>query len=212
MPTVPPTIDTPPTAPSRTSPSTFATLADAWVAWLEAEAPDIGTACTAAYTNASEAYASALNAQSAAAGVSAALWVSGTTYAIGDVRRSPANGYPYRRLTAGAGTTDPSADPTNWVIAAVFYPAFSVVSATSVSANAWWHYQLENASATTVTLPASPSVGDCIWVTVANGRVDNVLNRNTKNIMSLAENMTLNDPNATIQLRYTGATKGWRIV
>lgn len=212
MPTAPPTLASPPTAPQRTSPSTFAVRADAWVSWHETWAPAFASAAEGAYANASESYANAVNAQAAAAGVSAALWVSGTTYAIGDVRRSPANGYPYRRLTNGAGTTDPSADPTNWVIAAVFYPAFSVVAASGVSANAWWHYQLENASATTVTLPASPSVGDCIWITVANGRVDNVIARNGLAIMGLAQNMTLNDPNATVQLRYSGATKGWRIV
>jgi len=43
-----------------------------------------------------------------------AVWVSGTTYAINDFRRSPANFQIYRRLTAGAGTTDPSLDTTNW--------------------------------------------------------------------------------------------------
>jgi VCBS repeat-containing protein len=212
MPSTIPNLTSPPASPSRTTPSTFATLADAWVSWLETWAPDFESAANASYTNASESYANAVNAQGAASGVSAALWVSGTTYAIGDVRRSPANTYPYRRLTAGAGTTDPSADPTNWVLAAVFYPALSIVSATTVTASAWWHYQLENASATTVTLPASPSVGDVVWITVANGRSDNVVARNGQNIMGLAENMTLNDSNATTQLRYSGATKGWRIV
>ena len=41
-------------------------------------------------------------------------WISGTTYAIGDVTWSPADFQAYRRKTAGAGTTDPSADATNW--------------------------------------------------------------------------------------------------
>jgi hypothetical protein len=45
-------------------------------------------------------------------------WVSGTTYAINDFRRSPINFQTYRRLTAGAGTVDPSADMTNWVAVA----------------------------------------------------------------------------------------------
>jgi len=62
-----------------------------------------------ATTQATAAAASALVA-------GATLWVSGTTYAIGNARYSPANGQTYRRLTAGAGTTDPSADTTNWVI------------------------------------------------------------------------------------------------
>lgn len=212
MPSAPPTLTDPPSSPSRSSPSTFATLADAWVAWLETWAPDFDSAAQGAYSNASEAYASAVNAQAAASGVSAALWVSGTTYAIGDVRRSPANGYPYRRLTAGAGTTDPSADPTNWVLAAVFFPAMSVVSGTSVTASAWWHYVLTNASATTVTLPAAPSAGDVVWITTANSRTDNVVSRNGLRIMSLLENMTLNERNGTTQLRYVNASIGWAIV
>lgn len=42
-----------------------------------------------------------------------ANWVSGTTYIIGDIRNA-ANTYPYKRITAGAGTTDPASDATNW--------------------------------------------------------------------------------------------------
>jgi hypothetical protein len=45
-------------------------------------------------------------------------WVSGTTYAINDFRRSPINFQTYRRLMVGAGTVDPSADTTNWVAVA----------------------------------------------------------------------------------------------
>ncbi len=43
-----------------------------------------------------------------------ALWVSGNTYAINDVVRSPSNWQVYARKVAGAGTTDPSSDATNW--------------------------------------------------------------------------------------------------
>lgn len=42
------------------------------------------------------------------------LWVSGTTYIIGDIRNSVADGLPYKRITAGAGTTDPASDAPNW--------------------------------------------------------------------------------------------------
>jgi len=48
-----------------------------------------------------------------------------------------------------------------------------------------------------------------VWVTVANGRVDNVIARNGQNINSLAENMTIDQANAGIQLRYADATRGW---
>jgi hypothetical protein len=42
------------------------------------------------------------------------LWVSGTTYAQNKVLRSPADWQRYVRITNGAGTTDPSADSTNY--------------------------------------------------------------------------------------------------
>lgn len=41
-------------------------------------------------------------------------WVSGTTYAQGKTVRSPANHQLYVRIVAGAGTTDPASDGTNW--------------------------------------------------------------------------------------------------
>jgi hypothetical protein len=41
-------------------------------------------------------------------------WVSGTTYAQGKTVRSPANHQLYVRIVAGAGTTDPASDSTNW--------------------------------------------------------------------------------------------------
>lgn len=48
------------------------------------------------------------------AGPTISAWVTGTTYNIGDLRNSVANGFPYKRITAGAGSTDPASDPTNW--------------------------------------------------------------------------------------------------
>ncbi len=41
-------------------------------------------------------------------------WVSGTTYAVGKTVRSPSDHQRYARITAGAGTTDPASDSTNW--------------------------------------------------------------------------------------------------
>jgi hypothetical protein len=85
----------------------------------------------------------------------------------------------------------------------------NIVSGTTQAAVANNHYVLTNASATTVTLPASPSAGAVVWVTVANGRVDNVIARNGSNINSLAENMTIDSAYAGVQLRYADATRGW---
>jgi hypothetical protein len=51
-----------------------------------------------------------------AIGAGASMWVSGTTYALGNVVWSPSNYQTYRRIIAGAGTTDPASDATNWVL------------------------------------------------------------------------------------------------
>lgn len=67
-----------------------------------------------AFANATDASTSATIAQAAAIASGAIAWVSGTTYAAGDPRYSLIDWQTYRRKTAGAGTTDPSADTTNW--------------------------------------------------------------------------------------------------
>lgn len=91
-------------------------------------------------------------------------------------------------------------------------PALVVVSTATQTAIKDRHYVLTNAAATVVTLPASPAAGDVVWVTVANGRVDNVVDRNGQNIQGLAEDMTLNAPYAAAQLRFSDATEGWVMI
>jgi len=85
----------------------------------------------------------------------------------------------------------------------------NVVSGTTQAATANNQYVLTNAAATTVTLPASPSAGDTVYVTVANNLTTNVVARNGNNIMSLAQDLTLNSAFASVQLRYADATRGW---
>lgn len=41
-------------------------------------------------------------------------WVSGTTYAVGDLRIRTGTHRVYKRLVAGAGTTPPESDTVNW--------------------------------------------------------------------------------------------------
>lgn len=91
------------------------------------------------------------------------------------------------------------------------YP-ISIVSTTSQAANTDYHYVLANTSSTTVTLPSTPASGDLVWVTVANGRTDNVIARNGKNIQGLAEDLILDSISASVMLRYVDSTVMWRIV
>jgi len=55
-------------------------------------------------------------ARSALQGGAFSKWISGTSYGLDAIVWSPISSLNYRRIVAGAGTTDPSADGTNWAI------------------------------------------------------------------------------------------------
>jgi hypothetical protein len=195
---------------------TFVTEANAVETAVDADAAatstDRGLAQTARTGSEAARDASQASAQAAAASAGASIWVTGTTYALGDVRWSPVTRLTYRRTVAGAGTTDPSADSTNWALAAVGQPQLIVSTSTSNALSVNSHTVLTNAALSTATLPPSPVAGDTVWVTVGNGRTDNVIAGNGQNIMSLAEDMKVDNPNVTVQLRFINSTLGWRLV
>lgn len=81
---------------------------------------------------------------------------------------------------------------------------------TSTTASADNRYFL-NGATITLTLPASPTVGDTVAITEIGGNADNIIGRNGSNIMSLAEDMTVDAAYASFQLQYVDATIGWAI-
>ena len=118
-----PTLPSPPLVTDTTA--NFNAKAFSWVAALDAWTTQANLTGAAADASASAAATSASNAATSASTASAAatsatatanvsIWVSGTTYAIGDCRFSPSTFQTFRRKTAGAGTTDPASDTTNW--------------------------------------------------------------------------------------------------
>ena len=111
-------------------------------------------------------------------------------------------------LTAGTGMTITNASGSI-TLSAAGLPTINVTASTAITAVANNHYVLTAGSAATVTLPSSPSSGNVVWITVGNGRTDNVIARNSQNINSIAENMTIDNAYAGIQLRYADATRGW---
>lgn len=163
--------------PATQTPSAFSTTAAAFVLWQRTFALELQTWTTQANTVANEvsafasqvainASASASNAAIAATSAGATLWVSGTTYAIGDRRYSPANGLTYRRLTAGAGTTDPSADTTNWTPIGLNAPA-QLVTTSAVTAISGQCLALSNSTAqgsATNLLLYSDDISNAAWV------------------------------------------------
>ena len=62
----------------------------------------------------------------------------------------------------------------------------------------------------TITLPASPTAGNEVVISVGDF-INTVIGRNSQNIMGLAEDMTINVINSTVNLVYIDATRGWRI-
>jgi hypothetical protein len=64
----------------------------------------------------------------------------------------------------------------------------------------------------TLTLPASPTAGDWVSIVNASGTTTPVIGRNGSNIMSLAEDMTVDKADgASFTLVYADATRGWVI-
>jgi len=73
------------------------------------------------------------------------------------------------------------------------------------------------AAQVTITLPASPTMGDEVSimdVSAAGGFGTNkvIVNRNGSNIRGAASNLDLTSNNQSIKLRFTNATKGWQYV
>jgi len=83
----------------------------------------------------------------------------------------------------------------------------SVVTATSLTATVNTHVYV-SAATQTITLPASPAIGQRVLITVGNF-ADTVVARNGSNIMSSATDFTMDAAYLAIQFIYTDATQGW---
>jgi hypothetical protein len=93
-------------------------------------------------------------------------------------------------------------------------PTLVIVSATTQTAVAGNHYVITNVAATTITMPATATAGDLMYITSGNSLSTNVIAYSgTYKIMGLLENMTINTTTyTTMQLRYLNATIGWALI
>jgi hypothetical protein len=144
--------------------------------------------------------------------------LAGTTITSGLVLESDTTGNLVIKTGAGSGTTAMTINSSQVVsfvnppTGVAGLPPVTVTASTAITAAAGNHYVLTAATAATITLPASPTISDTVWVTVANSLVTNVVARNGKNIQGIAEDMTLNDPYAAAQLRFSDNTEGWILI
>jgi hypothetical protein len=83
----------------------------------------------------------------------------------------------------------------------------TVVTSASMTATVNTHVFVDTATQT-ITLPASPTIGQRVLVTVGNF-TDTVVGRNGSNIMSSASDFTMDAAYLSIQFIYTDATQGW---
>lgn len=89
----------------------FVTEANAQATTINSNATNSTTSANTATTKAAEASASA---NGAAVSANVTLWITGTTYAVGDDVFSPITFETYRSKSAFTSSTDPSLDDTNW--------------------------------------------------------------------------------------------------
>ena len=83
----------------------------------------------------------------------------------------------------------------------------TTVTAASMTATVNTHVYV-SAAGRTITLPASPTIGQRVLITVGNF-TDTVVGRNGSNIMSSASDFTMDAAYLSIQFIYTDATQGW---
>jgi hypothetical protein len=217
-------ITTLPAAPSTASPSNFSTLADAFLGALATFVSQVNAIGTNVYNNAVDCYnnavaalasqtAAAASASAASATTGVLVWVSGTTYAIGNNVFSPINYQTYRRKTTGAGSTDPSSDATNWQIISAL-PITWARKTTTYSVNSWEHIQADTTSAAwSMTFPASPAAGDEIEIQDATGNFSTnnlTLLTNGNKIMGFTTSFVMNVNYAHLVFVYNATSGDWR--
>lgn len=142
-------------------------------------------------------------------GLSAALWVSDTTYALGALVRSPATGYLYRRLIAGAGTTDPSSDATNWRLMTSMGFPIVIVNAASHSVQPRTCALVTFSGQCTLVMPSVPDVQFECEIRIANGRWDNLMDGSGNALEGHADTLYLDSGDANGRWRYFSVALGY---
>jgi hypothetical protein len=138
------------------------------------------------------------------------------TYSVGnvDVYRNGAKQVSGTDFTATNGTSIvftsglPAGDVVEIVGSGTYVvtPGVAVVATNTAAARSTLYVLT---ASLTLTLPASPAVGDTVTVSNLSGTTTCVVARNGSNIQGLAEDLTIDSLNAAITLTYANASLGW---
>ena len=119
---------------------------------------------------------------------------------------------PNNALTNSSITVNGSAVSLGGSVTIVTGPTSSAVSS-NITMAANNNYFVDTTAARTLTLPASPTLGDTIVIYDATGTAatNNItIARNGSNINGVADNAIIDVNQASSTLVYTGSTLGWR--
>lgn len=156
-------------------------------------------------------------------------WATLTAYSVNDVVRAPATAPFYNSLYVCL--TAHTSDGTNfasdvalsrWALMVdltdlyLAVPRFQIVTTSQLIAAGGDYYVDVSAGAITLNLPATPTINDQpIRICHIGGTIQTnnlTIGRNGNRIMGLLEDLTVNTPNATFELGYSDAARGWRLI
>lgn len=104
---------------------------------------------------------------------------------------------------------------TQWNIISGFKPEVNSAISTNQTLAAGYRYFVDTSSARTLTLPASPSVGDeiVIFDSTGSAATNNItINSNSGKINGTVQNAIIDINDGVYSFIYTGSTKGWKFV
>lgn len=121
---------------------------------------------------------------------------------------------PLQTSAAGYYLTTDGTDASWSTVSAGFTAMPSTNVSSNITLSSFNKYFVNTSTARTLTLPASPSVGDEIYVFDASGTAATyniTIARNGNLINANAGNLIINVNSAAASLVYTGSTVGWRV-
>jgi hypothetical protein len=191
-----------PDPPTKTSPIDFAAKADVFLDSLPGFQSEMNGVIAGL-----NAITSGLDQQTPIA-----AWAAGTSYSFPTVVAG-SDGYSYRCIgTNVVGVNPTTNNGSSWVNVG---SGSSIIGSVVVSenANATPRYLHILTASCTLTLPASPQINTPISVVNLSGTLTAVINPGAGiKINGIAESMTVDILNVTINLLYTGATYGWVVL